>query len=658
MGSSVSEDERRHWKQQQRSLWFIILPLSIILRFLCSYLLLSSGVGWVSWLTRRPELVHRMASHASIVESIYLARHGVDPYAGLTSSKAMPLVLFIFEHILPARDATSPPPSSSLSSNGFSSTHWMLLSVWSVLDCCTATMISALCRYAATTFLAPTLASPLVCSMRSRPMVRILPVLLPAIYLLNPYTLASSILFNLNHLTHFFLVLSLYSAVRGKISSVVWLACATYLDVYPAPALLIPALLLIMHQARYGAQPHSYPQYATDRFIRHDECRFIDECDEDEKQQPQQQPQQKQKKQSEQEQYPYPFDLVAAARQQRLDNGFTPKRILYVAYQPIELEPGDYSGSDDEATDSYTRNTDAPNTPKRQISSASSSSSSSSSFRHATCTPSSSTTTPVSFSIPPDAPARWNWGLFLVGGGLFTLTFGLMLYASALVVGGHNSSSSSSSSSSSRPSLSWSFLSSTYGSIFRLDDISPNFSLYWYFFLEMFTRFTSFFRGIFHAQILVYVPVLTWRLGGAGDGAGESLFLAAVIMQLSNILRPYPLLSDMILSWILMLVHLPSLYGTLRRIYPLIFLHLLSLVTQGLMLFLWVGAGSGNANFFFFQNLLFLFTAMFGSMELVGAARRRQAMVLEGRIRESRRRYKMYRNAQKRDPSETTKGAR
>lgn len=59
---------------------------------------------------------------------------------------------------------------------------------------------------------------------------------------------------------------------------------------------------------------------------------------------------------------------------------------------------------------------------------------------------------------------------------------------------------------------SWRFLASTYGIQLTLTDLTPNIGLWWYFFIEMFDSFRTFFLGVFWLHMSSYVGALTIRI--------------------------------------------------------------------------------------------------------------------------------------------------
>jgi len=80
---------------------------------------------------------------------------------------------------------------------------------------------------------------------------------------------------------------------------------------------------------------------------------------------------------------------------------------------------------------------------------------------------------------------------------------------------------------------SWNFLSSLYLTPLSLPDLTPNPGLWWYFFIEMFDAFRSFFLGVFWLHMLAYSVPFTIRL--------RKQPLAAVIAMLGvlAIFQPY-----------------------------------------------------------------------------------------------------------------------
>lgn len=59
---------------------------------------------------------------------------------------------------------------------------------------------------------------------------------------------------------------------------------------------------------------------------------------------------------------------------------------------------------------------------------------------------------------------------------------------------------------------SWDFIPAVYGTRLLVPDLTPNVGLWWYFFIEMFDSFRSFFTAIFWLHMIAYSPGLAIRL--------------------------------------------------------------------------------------------------------------------------------------------------
>lgn len=144
---------------------------------------------------------------------------------------------------------------------------------------------------------------------------------------------------------------------------------------------------------------------------------------------------------------------------------------------------------------------------------------------------------------------------------------------------------------------SWEFLYSTYGIQLTLTDLTPNVGLWWYFFVEMFDSFRSFFLGVFWLHLSSYTPALSIRM------RQQPLAVVTLLLGLFAIFKPYPSIADTSLFL--------SLIPCFRHVFPLM---RYSFVTSAVVLYssflgpafyhLWIYAGSGNANFFYAITLV------------------------------------------------------
>ncbi|KAL8732104.1 MAG: hypothetical protein Q9181_004082 [Wetmoreana brouardii] len=144
---------------------------------------------------------------------------------------------------------------------------------------------------------------------------------------------------------------------------------------------------------------------------------------------------------------------------------------------------------------------------------------------------------------------------------------------------------------------SWEFLRSTYGVHLLLPDLTPNVGLWWYFFIEMFDSFREFFLGVFWLHLLGYVGGLCFRL------RKQPLFVLATLVGIFTIFQPYPSIAD------------ASLYFTFLPLYSHVFplmrytFFAMATILYATLLgpafyYLWIYAGSGNANFFYAITLV------------------------------------------------------
>lgn len=144
---------------------------------------------------------------------------------------------------------------------------------------------------------------------------------------------------------------------------------------------------------------------------------------------------------------------------------------------------------------------------------------------------------------------------------------------------------------------SWEFLPSTYGVQLTLSDLTPNVGLWWYFFIEMFDSFRSFFLAVFWLHLSSYVGGLTVRI------RRQPLVVLTLLLGILSIFKPYPSIGDTALFFALV-----PLY---RHVFPLM---RYTFVSAAVILYatclgpafyhLWIYAGSGNANFFYAITLV------------------------------------------------------
>lgn len=105
--------------------------------------------------------------------------------------------------------------------------------------------------------------------------------------------------------------------------------------------------------------------------------------------------------------------------------------------------------------------------------------------------------------------------------GIFVASLALLVLASTILVGDLRQ-----------------FLVSCYGAQISVTDLTPNIGLWWYFFIEIFDAFRSFFIGVFWIHLIGYVGAFTVRL------PGQPLYVIIALTGLIAIFKPYPGTAD------------------------------------------------------------------------------------------------------------------
>ncbi|KAI6085811.1 PIG-U-domain-containing protein [Hypoxylon rubiginosum] len=144
---------------------------------------------------------------------------------------------------------------------------------------------------------------------------------------------------------------------------------------------------------------------------------------------------------------------------------------------------------------------------------------------------------------------------------------------------------------------SWEFIASTYGIQLTLTDLTPNVGLWWYFFVEMFDSFRAFFLAVFWLHLSCYVGGLSIRI------RSQPLAVLTILVGIFAIFKPYPSIADTTLFL--------AMVPLFRHVFPLMRYTFLSASTVLYSTFLgpafyylWIYAGSGNANFFYAITLV------------------------------------------------------
>lgn len=144
---------------------------------------------------------------------------------------------------------------------------------------------------------------------------------------------------------------------------------------------------------------------------------------------------------------------------------------------------------------------------------------------------------------------------------------------------------------------SWEFVASTYGIQLTLTDLTPNVGLWWYFFVEMFDSFRAFFLAVFWLHLSCYVGGLSIRI------RTQPLAVLALLLGIFAIFKPYPSIADTNLFFA-MVPLFRHVFPLLRYTYGTVGTILYSTCLGPSFYYLWIYAGSGNANFFYAITLV------------------------------------------------------
>lgn len=135
----------------------------------------------------------------------------------------------------------------------------------------------------------------------------------------------------------------------------------------------------------------------------------------------------------------------------------------------------------------------------------------------------------------------------------------------------------------------------TYWYQLRVEDLSPNIGMYWYFFTEMFPFYRQFFLFVFHSLTFIFLIPLSLKFQ---DQPMLVLFLQSII---NSMMKPYPTLGDYSLVCILGMIAVP---GMLEWWWFLFMSGVLLMVLEPVMWQEWVLTESANSNFYYSMNLL------------------------------------------------------
>ncbi|OBZ81750.1 Phosphatidylinositol glycan anchor biosynthesis class U protein [Choanephora cucurbitarum] len=168
---------------------------------------------------------------------------------------------------------------------------------------------------------------------------------------------------------------------------------------------------------------------------------------------------------------------------------------------------------------------------------------------------------------------------------------------------------------------SWDFFTATYGIILFVSDLTPNIGMFWYFFIEIFDQFRSFFMVVFQFHTFIFTIPICIKLHQ------QPIFVVTVLCGIMAIFKSYPSAGDASLYLGLVAIH-DELLKYCRYGFLVSNLFLYASVLAPIFWHLWIYAGSGNANFFYAITLVYSLGQVVLMIDLVYAALRREFDIL------------------------------
>ncbi|KAG0268275.1 hypothetical protein DFQ27_007126 [Actinomortierella ambigua] len=145
---------------------------------------------------------------------------------------------------------------------------------------------------------------------------------------------------------------------------------------------------------------------------------------------------------------------------------------------------------------------------------------------------------------------------------------------------------------------SWDFMSSVYGTILSVRDLTPNLGLLWYFFIEMFDHFRPFFLVVFQLHLFIFAAPVSIKL------RHHPLFVAYLLTAIIGTLKAYTSVGDASLYLGLLPLY-SEVFKYMRYSFLIGNLFLYSSCLAPIFWYLWVYLGSGNANFYYAVGLVY-----------------------------------------------------
>ena len=174
----------------------------------------------------------------------------------------------------------------------------------------------------------------------------------------------------------------------------------------------------------------------------------------------------------------------------------------------------------------------------------------------------------------------------------------------------------------------WSFMKECYVWQFTMQDITPNIGIFWYTFMEMFDRFWSYYLFIWNINPVMYVIPIAYKF------RDDPLLVFVSTYYIISLFRIFPTCGSITFAIALLMLH-PEQLCRVRFFEE----YVVAIFAFSAMCFaqwhLWTETISGNANYFWFQSMGLIFTAMLIGMDFFRSAVMIQRARLEVRFSSS-----------------------
>ncbi|ORY96119.1 GPI transamidase subunit PIG-U [Syncephalastrum racemosum] len=201
--------------------------------------------------------------------------------------------------------------------------------------------------------------------------------------------------------------------------------------------------------------------------------------------------------------------------------------------------------------------------------------------------------------LPPLILFRTGRASMIASVATFTATLLSLLTISYLLVG------------------SWDFIQATYGVILFLSDLTPTLGMFWYFFIEIFDQFRSFFMVVFQLHVFIFAAPLCIKF------RQQPIFVATILTGIMAVFKSYPAAGDAALYLALIPIH-DELFKYFRYGFLVANIFLYSSILAPIFWHLWLYAGSGNANFFYAITLVYNLGHIILLIDVIYACLRRE----------------------------------